>query len=230
MSPDAPADFLLTSNLLGASTLIIQADHVLARHRLNLPVDPLLRASACLAALLTIVAGSVTGTALASLTLSAILLTLYVRAPDGLDTADGELWVFVTLVSIALLAPSFITLSWVCIVASYTLVYFFAGLNKLRSVSWRSGTAFATILAGHPSSPAGRLVRNAPRSALSILAWIVIAFQLAVAITWLSPSLLAPWFIVALLFQATIAVLLSLPSFMLIAVSLSPLFLAGMSL
>ncbi|HTT93359.1 MAG TPA: hypothetical protein VMF55_01700 [Solirubrobacterales bacterium] len=97
---------------------------------------------------------------------SLLLLILYRQAHLGLDTADAELWVFLTLVAIGLAWAQLRPLASICIIASYCAVYFFAGLNKLRSPAWRDGTALGRVTANDRDSFVGVLLARVPAELL----------------------------------------------------------------
>jgi hypothetical protein len=219
--------YLLTFEALLIATVVIQVDHLFARLAVRETGDVLLRATICVIACLAVSMGETGAAGLLALVGSCLLAHLYRTASDGLDTADAELWVCLTLAALGIALPEVRSLATLCIGFSIAALYLFAGLNKLRSEAWRDGTALIIVTHGDDDSLAARIVSSIPRPALRALAWAVIAFEVAGLTILFSPIIGAAWFAIVVGFQLGVAVLLGIPSFLIVALALLPLLVAG---
>jgi len=222
---DSSEDALrLSLALLGVAALVIQSEHVAARRGLGLPTSTGARLLVCVAALGTVVAPTWPTAAAAGATLSCGLAILYHNAPEGLDTADAELWVFVTLCALGAASPSAASAAVKAIIASLSFVYLFASLNKIRSSVWRNGLAFSHILAGSDSALSS-WVRSWRPLVAQAAAWSVIVVQLGAVVTVAGGDARRAWYIVAMMFQAFVAFGLGIPSFFVVGCAVAPVML-----
>ena len=211
----------LTVGLLGVSAAVIQVEHWIARRRLGLPTSPALRsATLALASLAAVLSQSALGTALA-FSLLGTLTIIALRQPAGLDTADSELWVFLAIGCVGLSVQRRTGLALEALVISFAAIYFFAGLNKLRSPQWRSGRALALITAADRTWPS-RVLEEMPLRTHVVLCHLVIGLQLVAPALALSSSTRLLGYLLIVMFQAGVALAVGISSFLLVVLALAP--------
>ncbi len=139
--------------------------------------------------------------------------------PAGQDGSD----VLLVLVGASLLAASLTdshaiqTLFVMQMALSGVLIYFVAGLAKVRSRLWRSGLALPAVLWTAPDygGVAGRAIRALPKGIQAALSWFVIILEIAAPAALILPQWGASAYLVGLLtFHLGVAATLGLTGFL----------------
>jgi hypothetical protein len=151
------------------------------------------------------------------LPISAFVLSLIItlRTPFGLEGSDQMILILTGSLIVSSLVPAAAEIAALFIGAQLCLAYVTAGVAKLASPEWRTGTALVAVMAtqsyGHPG--VARLLATVPLMSF-LTSWMIMVWEATVPLCLVLPlSWAAAILVCGVLFHLTNAIVMGLNNF-----------------